>query len=447
MYSSRMLLTLSVATLATAIPMPSFGQELRPECEPQIEMSIPTIERAVSLKRMEAELQNCGADKTCAAEAKGLYGLTIIDGYVVDEANEDVLLLGRSTPGAPALVLDDFVLTLRSTMHHFLTKDGDTLLYSPIAVSIDPDPQVHAHLEYIMDQVNKSNHQDAMDHAYPVWCETCEHPQQVRVLGVPASYSSDGGGRLLVPHMSDRMVAADYFMKEISNSMAKIANPDFQSLQDLALEAAVSQFENPTAEPVPVSVMSRFWFTAGRHTYKDDEGIVIIERADVRLLDEEEHLTSKGIVATGQVNELARQFSCNFSRLFPELAENFGIYQELAGHYRWLAISELLVDRNVFAEASYVPSFLIDEFEIEMVEIPATLPGVPAMGRWDYEETSGQVTRTANIRLPSCGGAELVIDAANVSITDDRSGTLQSLSHNAIDSRPTSRIAHWYVDS
>ena len=90
------------------------------------------------------------------------------------------------------------------------------------------------------------------------------------------------------------MVTADYLMKRVTNGTADLDLPGFNSLSDMVLEAAVDRIMNDPGGAVSLPHLTRFWFDPGTNTYLEEEGAVLIERSDVILLDEQEHLTRSG---------------------------------------------------------------------------------------------------------------------------------------------------------
>src|SRR5690606_24095927 len=59
--------------------------------------------------------------------------ITRLDGYAIDDANNDIALFGMVEPGQPPLRIDDFAIALRSAFTR-----GDVYRLSP-AISLDPD--------------------------------------------------------------------------------------------------------------------------------------------------------------------------------------------------------------------------------------------------------------------------------------------------------------------
>ena len=69
----------------------------------------PSTIRAVSLKVLQTVLRDCLPNGSCPRDVLELGNLTIITGYVVDEANDDLILFGEAGDG-PALLVEDLAL-------------------------------------------------------------------------------------------------------------------------------------------------------------------------------------------------------------------------------------------------------------------------------------------------------------------------------------------------
>ena len=104
----------------------------------------PRPEAAVSLKRLAAKLVECGdpndrqgqkhtSARQAACDSSALLGgLTRLDGFVVDSAQQDIVLWGASESGKPPLRTDDFVIALRVANGLYTVKEGGkTVLYEP----------------------------------------------------------------------------------------------------------------------------------------------------------------------------------------------------------------------------------------------------------------------------------------------------------------------------
>ena len=112
---------------------------------------------AVSLKALQQALRSCTESGNCPDEYNMLGGLTKIDGYVIDNANGDVILYGESLPWKPPLYTEDFVVALRNAWVLYFTQKGNTKYYSNPGCSIDPRPDLHNRLNSVFSNLSRQS--------------------------------------------------------------------------------------------------------------------------------------------------------------------------------------------------------------------------------------------------------------------------------------------------
>ncbi|MDP3013996.1 MAG: hypothetical protein Q8M92_07130, partial [Candidatus Subteraquimicrobiales bacterium] len=103
--------------------------------------------RAVSLKVLQNKVKDCIAKETCPENILQLCGIKRVMGYVIDEKNRDIILIGNIDDSMPPLYLEDFVIALRNTWMMYAELKGNTYYYSNPGCSIDPDPNVLNNLQ------------------------------------------------------------------------------------------------------------------------------------------------------------------------------------------------------------------------------------------------------------------------------------------------------------
>ena len=132
-----------------------------------------------------------------------LAGITSFDGYLIDTANHDVVLIGTIYPDRPTLHLDDFADILRNV----LKKE------SPPYCSLEPDREDLLSIRRILNRRNLGNDDD--------WLEKIEsdladvqrdwHAQRVIISGIPRN-----------SHHARIMIDADYHMKRVTLGLVAI---------------------------------------------------------------------------------------------------------------------------------------------------------------------------------------------------------------------------------
>ena len=73
-----------------------------------------TSGRAFSLRVAQEVLQEGGSDPSRQRELNTLGGITLLQGYVLDPENRDVILFGKPDPALPELQLQDFLVAYRN---------------------------------------------------------------------------------------------------------------------------------------------------------------------------------------------------------------------------------------------------------------------------------------------------------------------------------------------
>ncbi|MSQ59259.1 MAG: DUF1598 domain-containing protein [Betaproteobacteria bacterium] len=203
-------------------------------------------------------------------------GIARITGYLLDQARDDVLLIGETIPGAPALTIDDLIVGVRAVW-----KDDAT----PFC-SLDPDPA------------------------------DLGGDQYVRVSGVPA----DSG-------FARTMVEADYTMKRLMAGLGSATSPGYKSYLDLMRHALE---QGNTAD-----VANRFWFYPAPLETGDIEispdGALVLFKTGVQVLSEQMVISQDGLLGTGDVDAIADQWAAGLTKALPELASTHPEFQRLHG--------------------------------------------------------------------------------------------------------------------
>jgi hypothetical protein len=175
---------------------------------------------------------------------------------------------------------------------------------------------------------------------------------------------------------------------------------------------------------------------------------VLLRRSDVILLDEAEHVTRDGeVAASGRVDPLARKFACNFSMHYMAVAGSprYHICAELEGLFCWVFLARMIVSNKAFDSAGFTPNWLLDGFGASKITVPKKLPGIAAVKKWDHVERDGTRIREMSLRLPSCGGVDIALSKAQMSVVGDPTGLLAHISRSVMQSRPHPNATHWRV--
>lgn len=388
--------------------------------------------RAISLRILQEKVKDCMSDGTCPEDILKLGGIKKITGYVIDEKNRDIILIGNIDDTKPALYLEDFVIALRNTWMKYAELKGNTYYYSNPGCSIDPNSRVLNDLQEIGNQIFSRSDPEKVQKNLNQWHNICGQPQQVRVLGIP--YDT---------RFAKVMVEADYYMKRLVDGSVAL-DEGFISLTDMTLNIIREDIDKGGQISVPLSSLNRFWFYPGGNSFLEDKGVIHIKKSDVKLLTEEEFLTKKGDVAgTGRPNPLAQQFADSFSIRYAEIAEKKPIYVELEGLFRFVALARIMKHKDAISEAGLNLDYLLNECPIQNIHVSHTLPGISNIKEIEHRsETQGGYS-VLHLWLPSCGGVSIDVAIKDSDIIKDRSGKMSIIRDAVLGARRSNNSLVW----
>lgn len=409
-----------VATLASAEP--SVGGAARAAAAPS-----DTV--VVSMRVLQRHLDACAGRRPCPPELVRLCGLTRIDGYVIDTANDDLLLYGVRDLGLPELRTEDLTVALRNTLKDYAVRKGNTFCYADPSCSIDPAPRVLNRLEIIGRRITTASSRRAVMAAIAEWQQVCQAPQRVVVLGVPPD-----------TRFANLMVEADYYMKRLVNGADSLRVAGFKSLVQMTLDQVRASARSERPADVQISPLNRFWFHPGKTLYSEDEGIVHIDVCPVVLLTEAEHVTSNGErVGTGAADPLGRLFVEQFTTHYEQIARERPLYAQLAALYRFVALTRIMAFRNDTGRLGY----LENRFDVPRVAFDPTRRGLARVVTSEDRTDTADGYTVSSLWLPSCGGVGMEIEIDRTNATTDRTGRLGRLRARILRGRPGPDAVAW----
>jgi hypothetical protein len=387
----------------------------------------------VSLKTLQSSLAACKGRGSCPNQLEQLSGITRLLGFVVDEKNHDLLLVGRTETGVPSLHLEDFVVALRAAWMKYARLQGNTYVYSNPGCSIDPDPAVISQLDAVGRRIGSASSPQAVERAIGEWRATCKQPQSVRVLGIPFD-----------THFAQVMVSADYDMKTLADGTTQIKIPGLIGVSDMMLETE----KEAVAAHQPISVspnLNRFWFYPGANVYDESKGLVLVRQCPVQLLTEQMYALGGKIVGEETVDPLADAFRYNVTELYGELGRVRPIYRELENVFRFVAVATTI--KAKYPQAVDLGYFL-DQYPVPAPTPPVdrTLAGRDGVKQYEHSETSGPVTESLSLWVPSCGGVDIAIAPQPADFIPDQSGLLDRFANDAVARRNLDEVSFTYQD-
>lgn len=391
--------------------------------------------RAISLRILEREAENCMNGTRCGRDVLLMGGLTKIVGYVVDEQNKDIIFFGEANNSGPPLYLEDFVLALRNAWFRYAELRGNTYYYSYPGCSIDPESKIIDELQQTSRMIftaDLGNVRSSLER----WHSVCGRPQNVRVMGIPFD-----------SHFGKVMVDADYYMKRLADGSVTLDIDGFMGLTDMTLDIARDAIEK--GMPIPMHVqLNRFEFVPGVNTFVEDVGIAVIEKSPVKLLTEEEFLTkNRQLVGTGRADPLAEKFAGEFSIKYDAIAKKEPIYAELEGLFRFVALAKLMKAKETMTEAGAGLNYLIDRFPVENTSVQRKLPGIGNVKDFRKRIETSKGYREIYLWLPSCGGVSITIDVKPENIRKDTTSSLIEMKRRILQARPSAQELSWNVPS
>lgn len=415
------------ATLLLALCFGYFGlseQRLAAHTRPAVPLadllaqySLHAPLRFISMRNLQRALQGCQSTK-CPERLLSLAGITKFQGYYIDDRRRDIVLFGVPDPQLPMLRLEDLVVAMRNAWFKYAEHKNNTIYYTNLGCSIDPDPNVAVELHQVAARATDMN--------MTAWNSICRRPQRVRVLGMPTDL-----------HFADVIIRADYDMKRIVNGMVPV--PGLEALTDKHTRMWQSSVIQGKSFSLSAG-MNRFWFYPGTNAYLGDNNLQVLKKSEVQLLTEAEHLEPAGFVASGAVDPIARAFAQAFTRKFNEISSQYVIYKELEGLYRFVSIVKVLKARNASEVSGLSMEVLLDRFKLPSTPVSRSLPGVADAKCFEHKREGERVTVVTKACLPSCGGVSLDIQPDRISFQPVNSAPFVAA---LAQRRPTNDAVYW----
>lgn len=390
------------------------------------------VGRAVSLGMLQRQLDACQTEEGCPRDLLTLIGMTRLLGYVLDDASNDLILVGEANSANPPLYVEDLAIALKNANLDYGELKGNTYFYSHPGCSIDPDPQMLSKLRKVSEDIAAGDSEKEIKRSIEDWHSTCRSPQAVRVVGVPFN-----------TRFARVMVKADYDMKTLADGSDSLDIPGFTSLTDRTLEKARSDVL--AGRPTSVgAALNRFWFYPGDVNFAEDEGIALINECQVQLLTEEEFQTSKGeIVGTGRANPDAEEFARCLTSHYEEVAARRPIYKELENLFRHVALAKLLKSKGFIGGAGQELNFLLERFRIPDTAVDSTLPGRSNVKGFSHRQDYANGYRIARAWIPVCGGVSMEFEISQSDIRRDATGRLAELRRRILRARSSPDTVSW----
>jgi hypothetical protein len=416
----RCLLVASTAALllflaGQVLPAEGFHVPAVPDGAERICISLKVLSRvAVSLQKESKRLPERYAV---------LDGLAYIEGYVVDERNGDVILIGLRSPMRPPLTLDDLIVNMRCI--------AQSLEYP--YCSLEPLKENTKAVQALFVSASGIQTPEAMKKLFRE-VKAAVGPQRVVIGGIPRNSNH--------AHI---MVEADYHMKKVSQGL--IAVPHVISVVDRSLNEGKNDILRNRRGTSMKASMSRFWFHIGADepTFKEGKGIVWLDRCSVVVLTEKQAATASGrLYDVAEEDPMGIAFAGDMSEHFSELTGEVPIYAELENIFRLRALLLALDFRGSLDAAGFTFDSYIRDYEYRYTEdMKPTYPGLANYREWSHEEDRGDVLEMYYLFPIVCGGVGMDMEVTDERFDDRNSGKWNSVRDVALMSRPSDRALAW----
>ncbi len=379
--------------------------------------------RALSLRVLEENVRGSfKREKQLDKELSSLAGLNKIYGFVIDREGRDCIIIGKTDPHSPPILLDDLVIAIKNRWKEM----------SPPGCSIDPRQEDLVRIQKLANELMGIQDPILLRKKLPSW-KNISGSQDVRVFGVPMN-----------THFAKIMVEADYLLKRIIDGSYPLNIKGFKSFSDIMVEEVKKRLKVGEISLPPLQMAMRFWFYPRENKFIEDEGIVLIEKCTVKLLTEEEFLTKTGkIVSSGRANPMGEDFVDLFTKFYSEIARVEPIYKSLENLFWIVALSGLLKERRAPEMAGLNFDYWINDFPIKEFKIPSILPYITNIKEINFEMRVSGVSMLAYLCIPSCGGVSIDIKIQRRDTKRDRTGALLKLKNAILNSRPSSKTLFW----
>jgi hypothetical protein len=352
-----------------------------------------------------------------------LAGIGWLEGYIIDETNHDIILVGRTSKNWPSLSLDDLVVNIRNVWNQ------DTF---PV-VSLDPQREDILRINEIISQTRANISEEEMlrvsKKIRDAW-----GPQQVTVQGIPRN-SRDA-------HI---MIDADYHMKKLSQGL--IALNGISSSLDLAIEDARHQLELKGTLSAPGMSMSREWFHIGENepTFIFDKGVLLLEKCSVVVLTEQQRVAADGTLSdSGTEDPYAKAFAKQVSTDFQQEACVVPAYADLENLFRLSAVLRGLHFRKDTEQAGMDFHSLWNDYKYQSESsMPLSMPGLTNY-KQEYVKTSkGDQVNQYRLFPMVFGGVSMDIPIGPAQFRSNSIEDLVGLRQIVIEKRPTQTSLWW----
>jgi hypothetical protein len=350
-----------------------------------------------------------------------LFGMSWLDGYVIDKANNDIILVGRIIKDRPHYHTEDLIVNFQNVFDS---------AFAPYC-SLDPYPENILRFNECF-SISGSDYEAIITN-----CREAIGEQQVVIGGVPRN-----------SRHAKIMIYADYDMKKLSQGLIKDAGVRS------SIDFAVLNAEESGSEKSNGNTMSRFWFHIKESkkgyyypNYIENDGIVFINECPVVVLTEIQVADASGNLQDDLQSENinAEQFAEEFSKEFVNLTKKFTVFAELENMFRLQACLRAMRSKKAM-EQSKVDLKAVWGFSLnpETGHLPESLPGLVNYRIIEkVTETDNSILTEQRFFLVAGGvSQEMTVKESNFHFT----AAVKETSEVIVKSRPEKESVKWIAE-
>lgn len=350
-------------------------------------------------------------------EVETLGGIGWLEGFVVDPENQDVILIGRSSPKWPTLHLDDLVVNMRNVWYE---------KPHPYC-SLDPRPEDVIAVNQLASKAGVMTSVDQM-HEFFRQFKGIWGPQSVVVGGVPRN-----------SRHAHVMIDADYHMKKLSQGLVELAG--ISSLLENMLKDAEKKIKKTGQIPPLGMSMSRFWFHVGEGspTFQESKGILCLDECSVVILTEKQRAAVDGtLYDSGGDDPYAKTFAKELSGSFQQAATLVSEYANLENLFRLSAILRAMRFRNIADQAKLNLHFYLKDYNYQTET--TMLPSLPSL------VNSKEAQLYQYVLFPMAfGGVSMEIAVDQKQFARTKTIQMNQLHEAVIATRPSRDALLWHI--
>ena len=392
------------------------------------EMTLPLLsdgaERVCLSLRVLAErtITAIKENRSIPSECANLSGIGFLEGFVIPDEEEDIILIGQRSKTRPPLRLDDLIVNMRAISQTAYPY-----------CSLDPRNEDTKKLQALFTETRRAESPSDMQSFFERVQETVG-PQQVVIGGVPRE-----------SRHAHVMIDADYHMKKVSQG--RIQLPNVSSYLDRSLDEAKKDIiKNRRVLGSSIS-MARFWFhlAADSPTFQKDEVTVLLENCDVVVLTEKQAANKSGERRdVGEDDPIAKAFAENLSQELPSLTLIVPIYAELENLFRLrallLAMNESIhIPSGKFRFATYLKDYVYQDER----PMPDSLDGLANSRQWKHSFMEGNIRYELALYPIICGGVGMDMKISEKNFIAPRQTRENTLRKKVMDKRPARNSLSW----